>query len=79
MSKHIYITTALVFVLYFLAKTQNPATYVFPTPDPTPPNLTVDSYTRATSSIKLQDGFKYGFVTAGANKLLNLNISVLML
>ena len=38
-------------------------------------NLTVDTYTRNPVSIKLQNGFKYGFVTTPvASNLLNLSI-----
>ena len=82
MSKHIY-TALLVIIFAQFAKAQNPTTYVFPSPDAPPPNLSVDSYTRATTSINLksvsvnsvQTNFKYGFVTGGATKLLNLSIS----
>ncbi|MDI9340016.1 MAG: RHS repeat-associated core domain-containing protein [Sediminibacterium sp.] len=38
------------------------------------PNLATDTYTRATSSIKLQPGFKYGHVSGGATNLLNLSL-----
>ena len=57
------------------ATAQSPATIVFPNPTPNPLNAAVDSYTRATTKINLQDGFKYGFVSGGASNLLNLNIS----
>src|SRR5688572_12835210 len=40
-------------------------------------NHSVDSYSRAAQCIKLEPGFKYGSVTAGATNLLNLNISSL--
>lgn len=82
MSKHIY-TALLVIIFAQFAKAQNPTTYVFPSPDTPPPNLSVDSYTRATTRINLksvlvnstQTNFRYGFVSGGAAKLLNLSIS----
>lgn len=53
---------------------QNLNTIVFPAPQANPANLTVDTYSRAITSVKLQTGFKYGFVSGGATNLLNLSL-----
>lgn len=53
---------------------QNPNTITFPNPTSNPPNLAIDSYTRAVTKINLQPGSKYGFVSGNATNLLNLSI-----
>ncbi|PBQ31633.1 hypothetical protein CNR22_07580 [Sphingobacteriaceae bacterium] len=53
-----------------------PNTIVIPNPTPNPPYISTNTYTRAVTSIKLQDGFKYGYVTGmpSATNLLNLSL-----
>ncbi|MBK9282758.1 MAG: VCBS repeat-containing protein [Sphingobacteriaceae bacterium] len=62
------------FVVHVLLKAQIPVptTTVFNAPLP---NYGINSYTRASQQINLTPGFVYGFVTAGATNLQNLNIS----
>jgi len=64
--------TLLFFVVFVCSKAQNPANISISSP---PPNLAVDTYTRATVKINLQPGFKYGFTGSGATNFLNLSIS----
>ncbi len=54
---------------------QNLPTLVIPNVQPNPTPLTVDTYSRAITSINLKNGFNYGFVSGSATNLLNLNIS----
>lgn len=75
MTKSIYLWVLIILSGAGIIKSQSPATYVFPSPTPNPPNLTVNTYSRATTSIKMQNGFKYGFNSAAATNLLNLNLS----
>jgi len=65
-----------IFVTLTLYSQTSPNTIVIPNPTPNPPYISSDTYTRAISSIKLQDGFKWGFVTGSSTNvnLLNLNL-----
>jgi RHS repeat-associated protein len=75
MLQRIYIIFYLMGAL--LSQGQNPVSIDIPISYPNPQNLSVDTYTRATTSVKLQTGFKYGFVNGGATNLLNLSIGTL--
>jgi RHS repeat-associated protein len=66
---------SLAFYQLHIAQLTPVQTWAFPNPTPNPPNLTVNSYTRASQSIHLLPGFKYGFVSSQASNLLNLSIS----
>lgn len=55
---------------------QNPGNYTFPNPTPNPNNLTANTYTRATQSINLKNGFSFNpAASQNGNNLLNLNIN----
>ncbi|MBX3164821.1 MAG: VCBS repeat-containing protein [Bacteroidetes bacterium] len=55
---------------------QNPSNYTFPNPTPNPNNLTANTYTRATQSINLKNGFSFNpAASQNGNNLLNLNIN----
>ncbi len=71
MFKKINIIIVINFLSTAFASAQNPTNLTL---NSVPTNAAIDSYTRATTSIKLQPGFKYGPATTNATNLLNLSI-----
>jgi RHS repeat-associated protein len=70
----------LPWLLVGVLQAQNPVTISMPLQQPTPPNNALPTHTRAVTKINLTagnattPGFKYGFVSGGAQGLLNLSI-----
>src|ERR1700744_1200443 len=75
MIRHFYFILLLVAASISRLGAQTPGSITSPSPTPNPPNLSVDTYTRAVDSIRLTPGFKYGFVSGGATNLLNLSLN----
>lgn len=74
MLQRIYIFLLAVVLPLWVLGQSNPITITMPSPISNPSNLSIDSYTRATTKINLQPGFKYGSVSSGATNLLNLSL-----